>query len=214
MKKILTMVVAVLAASSTVLAQESAASNAREKIISVGPVVGFGHSGVRNVGYDDIFKPSWNAGLTMNYSSWEHIGLSVDLFYSKEGGRYQMNNGNEIDLTLHYVRLPIKLAFFMGDYTNDFRPKFTIGPSVGFLIDDSFEVSGDGSRAGINSNFDQEDYNNIDFGGQATIGFNYKMAERIWLNVDGYYYQGLSRIDDLSHYNADFGLRAGVAFGL
>src|SRR4051812_2764672 len=114
MKKMLTAVVVMLAASSTLLAQESAASNEREKVISIGPVVGFGHSGVRNVGYDDIFKPSWNAGLTMNYSSWEHIGLSIDLFYSQEGGRYQMNNGNEIDLTLSYVRLPIKFAYFFG----------------------------------------------------------------------------------------------------
>jgi len=125
-----------------------------------------------------------------------------------------MTNGNEIDFSLHYIRVPIKFAYFFGDYANDFRPKFTIGPSIGFFLDDRLDVSGDGDRSTVASNFDKDDINNVDFGGQATIGFNYKLAERVWLNVDGYYYQGLSRINDFNQYNANFGLRAGVAFGL
>lgn len=218
MKKIITTVVLLVAAIATTHAQgpgpESPESQKRAKTISLGPVVGFGHSGLQNVGYTDRFHPSINAGVTMNWSGMENIGFSADLLYSREGGSWDMNNGNDVDLHLTYIRLPLKFAYFFGDVENAFRPKVTIGPSLGFLIDEDLDIEGDtGSPYGVRSNFNERN-NSFDIGGQGSLGFNWRMMERVWLNVDAYYYQGLRDIGDLNNYNANFGLRAGVAFGL
>lgn len=216
MNKIITTVAVLLAATATYAqAPESPTSERRERVISIGPVIGFGHTGLRNVGYDDVFKPNWNGGVTMNISSTEHVGFSADVLYSVEGGQWQMSNGNEVNLHMHYLRIPLRFAYYFGDLANDFRPKFTIGPSFGFLIDDDLdlEISGEGERETVASNFDQ-DNNTFDVGGTATLGFNYKLANRVWLNADAYYYYGFMDVGDLNHYNSNIGLRAGVAFGL
>lgn len=151
----------------------------------------------------------------MNYSHSEHIGFSIDVLYSMEGGRYQQTNGNEIDLDLQYLRVPIKFAYFFRDFDKDFRPKVTIGPSLGFLIDDKLDYnqSSSSNQSNVLTHFDKG-YNGFDLGGTASIGFNERLADRIWLNVDAYYYQGFLDVGTMNHYNANFGLRAGVAFGL
>jgi len=216
MKKLIT-TVALLTAVTATFAQEpgSPASERRERTISIGPVIGFGHTGLRNVGYDDVFKPNWNAGVTMNVSASENVGFSADVLYSVEGGRWQMANGNEVNLHMYYLRVPLRFVYYFGDLANDFRPKVSIGPSLGFLIEDDLdlEITGDGERETVASNFDQ-DNNGFDVGGTASLGFNYKLADRVWLNTDAYYYQGFLDVGDMNHYNANFGLRAGVAFGL
>jgi len=178
---------------------------------TIGPAVGFGHSRIVNVGYDEYFKPSWNAGVTMNYSKWEHIGISGDILYSAEGGNFKTNQGSEIDVDLTYLRIPLKFAYFFGDVQNNFRPKITVGPSFGFLIDDDLDKETGAANPNLS---DSENYKTLDLGGQASLGFNLKLGERVWLNTDLYYYYGFLEIDDLAHTNNNFGLRVGVAFGL
>lgn len=185
-----------------------------ERTFTIGPAVGFGHSYMQNVGYDAYFKPSFSGGVTMNYSQWEHIGLSADVLYSLEGGKYRTSQESDIDISLHYLRVPVKFAYFFGDLENRFRPKITIGPSFGFLIDESTDISGDERQ--VNSNLTR-DHETLDLGGTGSLGFNYRVGERVWINTDLYYYQGFTEVDNipnLHHYNSNMGLRVGVAFGL
>jgi outer membrane protein W len=210
MKKFIYTAAAVFA-SLTAFAQ---ADTDIERTFTIGPAVGYGHSFISGVGYDASFSSSWNAGVTMNYSQWENIGFSADILYSLEGGFYEMNDGTEIDIDLHYLRVPVKFAYFFMDQEDRFRPKITVGPSFGFLIDERTEIDGDEDR--VNSNLTRE-HETIDLGGQASLGFNYRMGERTWLNTDLYYYHGFLDIDnvgDLHQYNSNMGIRVGVAFGL
>lgn len=183
-----------------------------ENTFTIGPAAGFGHSGIRNVGYDDYFHPSWNVGLTMNYSRWTRAGVSADILFSQEGGSFKTNQGREIDVNLSYLRIPLKFAYFFGDPGSNFRPKITIGPSLGFLIDDELKMDEGTSNPNLSSS---ENYETLDLGAQGTIGFNYRLGDGgLWLNADAYYYHGLLEIDQLNHYNSNFGLRLGLCFSL
>lgn len=204
MKKVLT-IAAVLLTFSAVFSQETPAKPTR--VLSIGPSVGFGHTGIRNTYGTDLFKPSLSAGLIINYSTSKHIGFAADVLYSIEGARVEDGNGYETDLTLQYVRVPFKLAYFFGVFEDNLRPKITVGPSLGFLIDADADVEGSG-KTDVKSS-----YNPFDMGVNASVGFNLKLSRNIWLNTDLNYYAGFVKIRDNQH-NSNFGLKVGVAFGL
>jgi len=205
MKKIL-ILSAALCTFSAAFSQE--APEKKNKTLSIGPSVGFGHTGIRNTSGTDIFKPSWSAGIIFNYSSLKHVGFSADVLWSMEGGRVE-SAGSKADLTLQYIRVPLKFAYYFGDFEDNFRPKVTVGPSMGFLLDavSDSDVEG-GSKVNV-----KPFYEKFDLGLNASIGFNLKLARNIWLNTDFNYYTGFTPIRD-NQYNSNFGVKVGVAFGL
>lgn len=205
MKKILMIAVAILTFAAA-FAQEAPGEAA--KTFSIGPAIGFGHTGIRNTSGIDIFKPSWSAGVIFNYSSRKHVGFGAEVLWSMEGARVE-SGAYEADLTLHYIRVPLKFAYYFGDFEDNFRPKITVGPSMGFLLDAISDSNVEGSsKASVKSY-----YNTFDVGLYASIGFNLKLARNIWLNTDFNYYTGFTTIRD-NQYNSNFGLKVGVAFGL
>ncbi len=203
MKKILIMA-AVLLISPTVFSQD--APEKTTKTLSLGPSVGFGHTGLRNTVGTDIFKPSWRAGIILNYSSRKHVGFAADVLWSMEGSKVETDDFNA-DLTIHYIRVPLKFAYYFGDFEDNFRPKITVGPSMGFLL------KADGYVAGLESVDVTDNYEKFDIGVAASLGFNWKLATNIWLNTDFNYYTAFTPVRD-SQYNSNFGLQLGVAFGL
>lgn len=203
MKKIITMAAAVFTFSAIFSQEELGKAT---KTFSLGPSVGFGHTGIRNTSGTDIFKPSWSAGLILNYSTNKHIGFAADVLYSLEGGRIESNDV-EIDLTLQYIRVPLKAVYFFGAAENDFRPKVTLGPSLAYLIDANSDVEDVGTTDVTSA------YERFDIGLNASLGFNWKLATKIWLNTDLNYYTGFIGIRP-NQYNSNFGLKVGVAFGL
>jgi len=178
----------------------------KNKTFSLGPAIGFGHTGIRNTVGTDIFKPNWSAGVIFNYSSQSHWGFAADVLWSMEGARVQ-SSGDEIDLTLQYIRVPLKVAYYFGDFEDDFRPKITLGPSMGFLID------GDSDSDSYGTTDVTSFYNKFDIGVNASLGFNWKLATNMWLNTDLNYYTGFTDIRT-NQYNSHFGLQLGLAFGL
>ncbi len=179
------------------------------KVFSIGPSVGYGHAAVRNTDGSDLFNPSWNAGVILNYSTSEHLGFAADVLWSMEGALVENEGtGMDTDLRLNYIRVPLKFVYFFGDFANDFRPKITIGPSMGFLLNAEIEPE-NGSAADVTSS-----YQVFDLGGNASIGFNWKLGDNVWLNTDLNYYTGFTPIHFADQYNTNLGLKVGVAFGL
>lgn len=205
MKKILT-IAAVIVTYTAAFSQD--APGKATKTFSLGPVVGFGHTGIRNTAGIDIFKPSWSAGLIFNYSSMKHVGFTADVLWSMEGARVE-SAADEADLTLQYIRVPLKFAYYFGEFEDNFRPKITVGPSMGFLLDAVSDTDAEGGSKVDVASF----YNKFDIGVNASLGFNWKMAENIWLNTDFNYYTGFMTIRD-NQYNSNFGVQLGVAFGI
>lgn len=169
---------------------------------SIGPSVGFGHSYLMPF-QNWKYQGTWNAGIVMNYAPVEWWGLGADIRYSVEGSRTQLE-GIERVTELQYLRVPVKFMLFGGSYTDAFRPKFTIGPSVGFLLGES-------------DTYDAK-ANSVDVGGTASIGFNQRVSHRgIWLNVDLCYYQGFVDVrqhSGMTETNGNVTLNAGLAFGI
>jgi outer membrane protein with beta-barrel domain len=171
---------------------------------SIGVKGGFGHTFM--IPYKNyIFCPSWDAGISAIYAPGQHWGLGVDALYSMEGVKFEYLNpvtgiGYDRQATLNYVRIPVKAIYFFRDYDKDFRPKITLGPSLGILA---------GEVNSVNAS-------SIDLGGKFTAGFNYRIARAIWINVDASYYQGFMDVyssNTENDLNGNVRLDAGINFG-
>ncbi|MES2515836.1 MAG: outer membrane beta-barrel protein [Bacteroidota bacterium] len=170
---------------------------------SIGLKGGFGHSFM--MPYSNYaFNSSWDAGISATYAPWKHFGVGLDALYSREGGAFTYGGGEfptEIrTVTLDYVRIPVKAIYFFRSYEHDFRPKISVGPTVGFLTNDQNNTK---------ANF-------LDVGANATLGFNYRIARAIWVNADASYYQGLTDIYDTNtenDYNGNVRLDIGISLG-
>jgi hypothetical protein len=228
MKKILLSLGLTVAVFGTVQAQQ---------FISLGPVIGFGHSGATNGDADNAlaikskFNPSFNAGIGLIYAKHAHWGFGGEVLYSQEGFKKQISN-NILDLdltqTVGYIRVPLRVYYFFGKYQQTVRPKVYLGPSFGFKIADDFKYEGNNEVTNIMlAVFDSDqplEYNSFDLGIQAGVGVNITLAKAMWLNVDLNYYQGLLdatadnsgvfSFDTGSNLNQNLRFQVGVLFGL
>jgi len=165
---------------------------------SIGITGGYGHSFI--VPYKNYaFNSSWNAGISAVYSPWIHWGVGLDAIYSAEGSTF---TSGDVKYTtgLDYVRVPVKAIYYFKEYENDFRPKVSLGPTLGFLVNES-------NSRGANS---------FDFGANLAVGFNYRLVRAVWLNAELSYYQGfLDVYNGNSEHDANGNLRAnlGLSFG-
>jgi outer membrane protein W len=171
---------------------------------SIGPRAGVNFSNVSNVdGSESLTGAVF--GLTSTYSINETVGLTMDALYSREGYRTGIN-----DVKFAYLQIPLYFDVFFGELGERFRPKIYAGVVPGFLLD-------------VNVNDEDADSDQFDaanFALSGGLGFNYRMASRIWLNTDLRAYQGLNDIragdapegDKVMHNNVQLSL--GLAYGL
>lgn len=147
------------------------------KAFSFGPVIGFGHAWMTPTAYSE-YNPGMSAGGFVIYSPVEHWGIGMDVRYSIEGTKRNMPETGIVNYQYHYLRVPLRAIYFFGDYGDDFRPKITVGPSMGFLIGEKGAPYTSAST--------------LDFGVTASGGFNYRIYKGAWLNMDAGCYHGLT----------------------
>jgi hypothetical protein len=207
MKKLLGITLAGIALSSAALAQDN---------LSLGPTAGFGHTWLSN-NEQSNYQPAGNTGLTLVYSPMSHLGFGADLKWSIEGGKTSTNN-TTTTTRLDYIRIPVKAIYFFGEYGQRLRPKLAAGPSVGFLVGGKQKTEVDQSGEKVVSEIKAKDFaKSVDFGLTAAAGFNYRLVERTWLNVDLNYYHGLTDVLEASNAeqkNRNIGINVGVTFGI
>ncbi len=145
---------------------------------SIGPRVGVNFSNVSNVDNSES-ATGIAVGLTTTYSINEKSGITVDILYSQEG--YKLGN-DEYDI--NYLQIPIYYDLFFGELGNAFRPKVYVGVVPGFFL-----------GAELNETLYNKDFfNSFVVAASGGFGFNYRIANRIWLNADLRAYFGLSDI--------------------
>jgi outer membrane protein W len=120
-------------------------------------------------------------GLTSTYSFNENTGLTLDVLYSVEGFQIPFN-----EYKLRYLQVPIYFDFFFGELGDRFRPKVYVGVVPGFFL------SGTLNELDVNKDL----YNKLVVAASGGLGFNYRIANRIWLNTDLRSYIGLSDYRD------------------
>lgn len=207
MKKIVTIVsclgfsLALFSQNDNSTNNNTIASPAEQSVFSVGVHGGFGHSYITSSN-DSQFHPSWDAGIATIYAPWANWGVELGVRYSVEGSK-NINPLNNTTYTteLRYLRVPLKAVYFVGPYENDFRPKLSLGPVIGFLQDETNSI---GAKS-------------IDFGATASVGFHYRLVKAIWFTTDLKFYQGFidtypqTSNNDL---NGNIRLDIGINFGL
>ncbi|MEO6166071.1 MAG: porin family protein [Chitinophagales bacterium] len=191
----------------------AAVFNTQAQNISIGPSVGFQHSWISSELPDstsNTIHPGFNGGVSLVYSTESHLGLGADLKYSTEGTSVKtefQNVQTVTDWNTSYIRLPIRLIYFLGEYGHAIRPKIFLGPTLGVLLSSKSE------------DVDVKEFTNgFDFGVHGGVGLNIRLMERIWLNTDVTYTQGLSDVtvsdfDDSKNHNGNIALNAGLLFG-
>jgi hypothetical protein len=165
---------------------------------SIGIKGAFGHSFI--IPYKDFtFNPSWDAGLSAVFSPWAHWGIGLDATYSAEGSsvtQSDVTNTTEYD----YIRVPIKAIYFFNTYEKDLRPKITLGPCLGFLVNERNSL----------------DASSFDLGANISAGVNYRLMRAVWLSADVNYYQGFLDVNTLNsqnEFNGNVRINLGLSFG-
>jgi hypothetical protein len=179
---------------------------AEQSVFSIGPQGGFGHSYITPC-EGGKFQPSWDAGISAVYAPGVHWGIELDIRYSAEGRKFErtIKRGDayytETSVAqLNYWRIPLKGVYFFRTYEHDFRPKITLGPTIGFLTS---QINSVGAKS-------------VDFGANASLGFNYRLVRAIWLTADVNYYQGFVDVYENTsdkELNGNVRLDLGVSFG-
>ena len=173
---------------------------------SLGPTVGYNHSWLSGDAEGLSAKPGFNVGLIYNYSLMEHWGLGLGLLYSVEG--YKID-GTDADANVAYVRVPLKLQYFFGEWGQAFRPKLFAGPSLAFL-------AGAKTKQGSNTIDFKDQVEGFDVGLLVGLGFNYCLKDRMWLNFDLGYTNGFLdtyKSEAFDNKNRLINANLGVAFG-
>lgn len=187
--------------------------NVQAQNFSIGPSVGFQHSWISSELSDSsshTIHPGFNVGLSLVYSDESHFGLGADLKYSMEGTSIKtdvLNVQTVTDWNTTYIRLPLRVIYFFGQYGNSIRPKIFAGPTLGALLSSKSE------------DVDVKDLtNSFDVGVHGGVGLNIRLLQKIWLNTDVTYTQGLSDVtqsdfDDTKNHNGNLAVNAGLLFG-
>ncbi len=174
--------------------------NAQDKF-SIGPRVGLNFSNVSNVDNSKSLT-GLALGLTSTYSISEGSGITVDLLYSGEG--YKLGDN---ELKISYLQIPIYFDLFFGALGDAFRPKVYIGVAPEFLL-----------NAKINDvKQDKDQFNSVNFALSGGLGFNLRVASRIWLNTDLRAFLGLNDVDKQradKHAISNIQFSLGLAYGI
>jgi len=187
----------------TVFAFSQLSAQGKDRI-SIGPRGGVNISGVTNVEESQTVT-GLALGLTSTYSFNERTGLTLDVLYSVEGYKAPFET-----YKLRYLQVPVYFDFFFGQLGNRFRPKVYAGVSPAFFL------GGTLNELDINQPY----YNNFILNTVGGLGFNYRIANRIWLNTDARAFIGLNDIrnDDVATGNSvnprTYQFTLGLAYGL
>ncbi len=168
-----------------------------ENRFSIGPRIG---ANFASTNQDVSSLTGLVAGLTSTYSINETSGITVDALFSARGFSAQ-----NLDTKLNYLSIPILYDVFFGRLGEPFRPKLYVGFAPGFLLD---------AKRQNNDISSQYKSSTFDFVGGG--GFNYRLANRVWLNAD---LRALLGMSDLTEGATDVKNRTvqvslGIAYGL
>jgi outer membrane protein W len=207
MRKILFLSIALLVLSAGI-------APAQIEYTSIGPVAGFGHNWVSNLFGMNRFNASPYLGVGLVYARDAHWGYGGQAEFSWEGYRVADQAGNISVATPMYLRVPLRVYYFFGDYKNAVRPKVYLGPSFGLKLSEQ-----DAMRGGdVLASDDIGTFRTFDFGLNGGVGLNVRLNKGVWLNTDLGYYQGLTDAvkDPAGKYNTNqnLALSAGILFGI
>lgn len=169
----------------------------------IGPSVGVGHAYFVPYNSNVEFQPQYSVGLTTNYNFNDYWGITGSALFSSEG-RLMDDGRNKSDIRLDYIRIPVRGVLFFAGMDETVRPKISVGPSLGILVNE------DGTTVGKKAE-------SADFGVNATGGFDIKVNDDVCITAEVNYYQGFIKNRpnySKKEYNGNVGVSVGLLFSI
>lgn len=121
---------------------------------------------------DNNVLTSFNAGLYVSMPVTEFLAIQPEFLFSRKGSQLTYDNvfaEGEAKFKLNYIEVPVLLKA-------NITPNFNIhaGPYVAYLIDAQVTNETEDGSFDFEDNFDNDDFNKIDAGISAGIGFDFK----------------------------------------
>ena len=175
--------------------------------VQFGAKVGFDMTNFWGENVDHGMKPSYQAGLVMEYKFNPHFAIAPEVVFASQGGKVKAVEVNLFDLTItgkkkltyntNYINVPLMLKYYVA-------PSFSIdfGPQVGFNVYSKATVDGE--------TIDLKDgTKTVDFG--LGLGGTYNLTENAF--VQARYTLGLTKVFD-EDLNKEKNGNIQIAFGM
>lgn len=126
------------------------------------------------------------AGGFLSYHTSSGFSLQPEVLFVTKGAKFDVA-GNEVTYNLNYIEVPILLKYYLARQVAT-QPYLFVGPSIGFLADATFDVSG--------VEGDVQDSKSLDFSVLAGIGVDFGLSNGTKVILDARYTYGTSGIVD------------------
>ncbi len=175
--------------------------------IQFGAKVGFDMTNFWGEDVEHGLKPSYQAGLMMEYKFTDKFGIAPEVVFASQGGKFkaiEMNLlGYDVSKTAtfntNYINVPVMFKFYA---TPDFSIDF--GPQVGFNVYSKVSVKDE------DTSWDLKDSTNaVDFA--LGLGGTYNLTENAF--VQARYTLGMTKVFDVPESNEKNG-NIQIAFGM
>lgn len=184
MKKIVLLAIAAIMGASASFAQ-----------VSFGVKGGFSATNYWGEDVNHGMKPSYEAGVLMEYKFTDKFAISPEVLFASQGGKFSSETSvlgvtlkGDLTYNTNYINVPVMLKYYVA-------PSFSIdfGPQVGFNV--YSKATGKASVAGVSDSetVDLKDgTNTVDFG--LGLGATYSVTDNLFLQAR--YTMGFTKVFD------------------
>ena len=175
--------------------------------VQFGAKVGFDMTNFWGSDVEHGMKPSYQAGLVMEYKFNPHFAIAPEVVFASQGGKYKALDMNlfgydiskKVTFNTNYINVPVMLKYYA-------TPSFSIdfGPQVGFNVYSKYSIKDVDKAIDLKDNT-----KGVDFG--LGLGGTYNLTENAF--VQARYTMGLTKVFD-GDYNKEKNGNIQLAFGM
>jgi len=175
--------------------------------VQFGAKVGFDMTNFWGEDVEHGMKPSFQAGLVMEYKFSPRFAIAPEVVFASQGGKFKaiemnlfgLDVSKNVTFNTNYINVPVMLKYYVS-------PAFSIdfGPQVGFNVYSKVSVEGYDKAYDLKDNT-----KGVDFG--LGLGGTYNLTENAF--VQARYTMGMTKVFD-GDYNKEKNGNIQIAFGM
>ena len=173
----------------------------------IGGKVGFDMTNFWGSDVEHGMKPSYQAGLVMEYKFNPHFAIAPEVVFASQGGKYKVLDLNLFGLDVsktvtyntNYINVPVMFKYYVS-------PAFSIdlGPQVGFNVYSKYSIEDVKEAVDV-----KDGTKGVDFG--VGLGGTYNLTDNAF--VQARYTMGLTKVFE-GDYNNEKNGNIQIAFGM
>ena len=173
----------------------------------IGGKVGFDMTNFWGSDVEHGMKPSYQAGLVMEYKFNPHFAIAPEVVFASQGGKYKaldldffgLDVSKDITFNTNYINVPVMFKYYVS-------PAFSIdlGPQVGFNVYSKYSIEDVKEAVDV-----KDGTKGVDFG--VGLGGTYNLTDNAF--VQARYTLGLTKVFE-GDYNNEKNGNIQIAFGM